>query len=193
MHDKYTKLLTATAADVRTVPEDAFVLCLNDKGDVLKEYRSKQPLDPAAASLRCYTVPLAPVTARICVTDAITCTKPDGTTFKPGLCLNVRLRYISPSGLGTLLRKTGRMPDCLTIEDLYNQLSRDVRQVCADAARKLTREQTRSYQYWWQDLKYGEVYRDMIFPPLMQLFSLHGFRLEKDDFSIAGIAPMPVR
>lgn len=195
MHSKHTTLFTRLTTAGNTAPSDAYVVTYNAQSGRLQEYGPDRPIPSGAAGLHFFTVPVAPVETLFAVKGAITCARPDGRDFQPGFCMNLRLEHISPIGLQKLLQtcsKNGRVPDCLSLEAFQLLLAEDIRAICKRAAEAFSRSQTLSYTHWWQDLKFGTAYRDLLYMPLMQLFNAYGFRLDKNAFRICGLAPVPL-
>lgn len=196
MLDKYTALLSSTPEGTAVVPENAVVLGYDVLTRRIQEYRTGRSLPAARGSLRLYTVPTQPFETCIAVKDAIRCLKPNGSEFDPGFSLQLVFSYVSASAMQHLLStatdRDGAVHDCITLEMLYNLISRDVRRICAQAAETFSHGERLTYEHWWQDLMYGNQYRDLIHTPLMQLFNSYGLRLEKTGLRIAGLAPIPL-
>ena len=196
MHDRYTEVIARAPAGLAHAPENAFVLAIHAQTSHAQEFTPGRAIPAAAPSASLFTVRALPVETRFAVLDAIRCLRPDGRAFQPGLCLDLTLRYVSAAGMHRLLltaqRRSGSLPDCITLEDLHALLAPDIRAIFARAAESFSQGQTLRYTHWWQELTQGTAYRDLLYIPLMQLFNRHGLRLDRDSFRIAGLAPVPV-
>lgn len=196
MHDKYTTVLSRVPAGTAAAPAGSCVVTLNEVTNRVQEFGPGRAIPAATPQLSVYAIPTEPFEALFCVQDAILCTKPDGSEFHPGMCLRLKLSYVSVTGLQKLLltsrMREGRSPDCLTLENLHTLLSREITAICARCAQELSHKQTLSYTHWWNEIAHGTAYRDLLYTPLMQLFTAHGLRLDKAAFAIAGLAPAPL-
>lgn len=196
MHDKYATLLSRVPAGTAVVPAGSYVVALNEATNRVQEFGAGRAIPAATPQLSVYAIPTEPFEALFYVQDAILCLKPDGSQFRPGMCLKLKLSYVSATGLLKLLltsrMREGRSPDCITLENLHTLLSREINAICARCAQELSHRQTLSYTRWWNDIAHGTAYRDLLYTPLMQLFTAHGLRLDKAAFAIAGVAPAPL-
>lgn len=193
MDSKHTMLLSRTPASETTVAPDVCVVRLNTVTRQLDEFRSGASVPAAEGTgIHVYTVPRKPVESVFAVLGAIDCVTPSGASFRPGMCLNIRLRYISPIGLKTLLiESTGRkgyVPDCVTIGDLYDIVSSQIRSICEKAAEAFSGGKRLSYEHWWQELTSGSTYVESLKAPLLALFNSFGFRFEPDSLAIKGVS-----
>lgn len=196
MHDKYTTVLTLAPAGAAVVPAGETYIAFSPYTNEVKEYPAGRSLTAPAPGFVQYSAPLAPYETLFAVTDAILCSKPNGAQFRPGMSLKLRFSFASALGLQKLLllykQRNGRVPECITMADVHALLIDDIRKICATAATNFSHNQVLAYTHWWNDLVYGQTYRDMIFTPLMQLFISYGLLLDKDGFAINGLAQMPV-
>lgn len=197
MDSKHTMLLFRTPVNEEAVPADTYVVRLNTATRQLDEYLPGQPIPRVeGANLHLYTVPAKPCESVFAVHGAITCTTPSGTAFRPGFCVNLSLSYISPLGLKTLLTastaKSGYVPDCVTLEDLYNIAAPKLKEACEKAAEEFSQNRILSYMHWWQELNYGETFVQSLKTALIPLFNAYGFALDSSSVRITGVAGIPV-
>lgn len=197
MHDKYTSLISRAPEGLTTAPDQAYALTFNATTNRVQEIGPGRAVPAPSFGLHVYTVPTTPVETMFAVTGAIRCLKPDGREYAPGFCLKLTLSYISASGMQKLLLTArqqlgGRMPDCITLQTLYDIIAADVRAVCTKAAETFSHKQTLTYTQWWQDLMHGTVYRDLLYTQLLPVFNAYGFRLDKSSFGFGGLSPVPV-
>lgn len=196
MDSKHTMLLYRTPANESTVAVDTSVVRLNTATRQLDEFRPGAAVPSAdSSSIHVYTVSKKPVESIFAVHGAINCTTPTGAAFRPSFCLNIKLRYINPIGLKTLLTsstaKKGYVPDCVTLEDLYAIIAPQLKAVCEKAADEYSGGRMLSYTHWWQELSFATTYLESLKTPLVTLFNSYGFRFEPEDFSIKGVASIP--
>ena len=196
MHDKYTTLLSRVPAGTAAAPAGSCVIAFNEVTNRVQEFGAGRAIPTAGPQQHVYMIPTEAFEVLFAVQDAILCTKPDGSEFRPGMCLQLKLSYISASGLLKLLltskMREGRSPDCITLENLHTLLSRELAAICARCAKELSHGQTLSYTHWWNDISHGKAYRELLYTPLMQLFMAHGLRLDRASFAVAGLAPAPL-
>lgn len=196
MHDKYTELVTIAPAELSRSPEDRCVVSFNARTYELREHQPNHLLPQLGLSEHYYTVSPETIDACFHIPGAIACTRPDGGDFHPGMCLQLRFRYCSPLGLQQLLRQylltRSKVPQLITLEDLYGLLLSDMVKHCAQAAAAFSNSQTLPYEHWWNDIRYDSKFRQMIFAPLWQLFFSYGFELDERSFAIGGLAPVPM-
>lgn len=196
MDSKHTMLLFRTPINETKVAPDARVAVLNTATRMLDELMPGADIPAAdSAQLHIYTVPVKPVEAVFAVLGAISCTKPNGSVFRPGFCLSVQLRYISPMGLKALLTSCtankGHVPDCVTLEDLYNIIAPKLKDACEKAADQFSGGRLLSYTHWWQEMNGGSTFAKSIAAALVPVFNSYGFRLDRESVQIKGLASVP--
>lgn len=196
MHDKYTALLSLTPAGLAVVPAGESCISFNVRSNAVRELPAGRALHARGESECFYSIPTAPFETRFAVFDAIVCSKPNGTEFRPGMSLNLRFTYANSLGVQKLLllsrQHNGRFPECITLEDLHAMLHDEIKRICTRAATEFSHSTALPYAHWWNEIKYNREYCDKIYKPLMQLFMSYGLLLDKDTFSINSLAQMPV-
>lgn len=196
MHDKYTELVTLAPAGLTHSPEDCCVAAFNTQNYSLREHRPNRALPAPGPNEHFYLVSPQVIDAAFHIPSSITCTRPDGAAFHPGMSLRLQFRYTSPTGLQQLLRQTllrgGKVPELITLEALYDILIPEMSAICARKAREFSNGQILPYSHWWNDIRYGAAFRNEIFKPLWQLFFSYGYELDEKSFAISGLAPVPM-
>lgn len=193
-----TLLLTRAEDSVMgsCVPADTYIIAVNCQTRRADEYRPGMAV-PAAIALTAdvYCVPTASCEPAFAVLDAITCVTPAGAVFQPGFCFTCGLRFISPLGLGDMLRKRmtilGRMPDAITLDELYTAMAPAFANACRRAADAFSGGEALPYAHWYQELTCGSAFAARLERELLPVFNACGFRLELDSLRITGIAPVP--
>ncbi|MBQ2953270.1 MAG: hypothetical protein IJE07_06900 [Clostridia bacterium] len=198
MQEKYTVLLTLAPAGAGAVPSDATWLAFNTLNNAIREFPAGRAIRPEdrQPNTNIYSIQNAAFETRFAVMNAILCTKPNGVEARPGMTLNLRFSYINSLGIQKflLLYKTrmGRVPECITIEDVHTMLHEEIRSICATAATEFAHSVTLPYAHWWNEIKYNTKYRDMISTRLMQLFMSYGLMLDQESLAIGSLAQITV-
>lgn len=196
MHDKYTTLLSLAPAGMSVVPADACCIAFNVQNNAIREFPAGRQLPPRNAGESFYAVPTMPFETLFAVHGAILCTKPNGNEARPGMSLRLRFSYISSLGLQKLLllyrQRVGRVPECITLEDLHMLLHDEIRSICSRVATEFSHSVTLPYAHWWNEISYSSAYRDKLYTPLMQLFMSFGMMLDQADFTINSLAQLSV-
>lgn len=197
MDSKHTMLLFRTPASETKVPGDVRVAVLNTASRQLDELLPGADIPaPGGEQQHVYTVPVKPVEAVFAVLGAISCKTPNGGICRPGFCFSVQLRYISPLGLKTLLTastaRNGYVPDCVTLEDLYNIAAPQVKTACEKAADQFSGGSLLTYTHWWQEMTSGTTFARSIATALVPVFNSYGFRLDRESVQIKGLASIPL-
>lgn len=178
------------------VPADTCIIAVNRQTRRTDEYRPGMMVPATATqSADVYRVPTAAREPAFAVLDAITCTNQAGAAFQSGFCFTCGLRFISPLGLGDMLRKRmavlGRMPDAVTLDDLYAVMAPAFTAACRRAADHFAGGEVLPYAHWYQELNGGSAFAARLERELLPVFNACGFRLELDSLRITGIAPVP--
>lgn len=178
------------------VPAQVCIIAVSRQTGRAEEYRPGTAV-PASAVLSCdvYRIPLQTRTAAFAVHGAITCTTPAGGTFQPGFCFTCGLRFISPLGLGGLLRRRmaalGSMPCSVTLDDLYILMEPALTAACRRAVDAFCGAEVRPYAQWHQEVNAGVAFAARVERELIPVFNALGFRLELNSLRITGLAPVP--
>ena len=196
MMNKYTAILTQAPASLSQVPAGNIAIIFDNATTAVQEFGPGRLLPVRSVTQVAYLIPMETFEGVFAVADAITCAKPDGTPFYPGMCLKLRFSYVSALGIKKLLatykQTNGRVPECVTLEMLYNTLAKDLKATCAQAAAAFSHQQVLPYSHWWNDIRYDGGYCKQLFTPMMQLFTSYGLRLDPEAFAIPALAQMPV-
>lgn len=196
MDSMHTMLLYRTPEHVTTVPADAYVVRLNTANHQLQEFRSGAAVPEGGAGLHLYTVPLRPLEPVFAMQGAISCSLQNDASFRPGFCFGFTMRYISPAGLKGLLTastaRNGYIPDCVTLEDLYNLLLPQMKAACEAAVARFTGGKVLSYTHWWQEMNSGTAFAKALSLALIPVLNSFGFRLEPDSLVFKGLASRPL-
>lgn len=194
-----TKLLTrmddSEVSSIERVPAQVCIIAMNRQTRRAEEYRPGMAVPAAMLNSDVYRIPTQTWAAVFAAHGAISCTTQNGDVFQPGFCFACGIRFISPLGLGELLRRRmtmlGHMPGSVTLDDLYTMMEPALTAACRRAVEVFSGGAMLPYARWYQEMNSSSAFAERLERELLPVFNALGFRLELDSLQISGLAPIP--